>query len=66
MNEKIITPCKDVCRYEDIEGTPTCISCFRTYDDLDKWAILSNHERKERIKDCKKRKKKYYGNNKRG
>lgn len=60
MNKKgIASPCKDICRYEEIEGEPRCISCFRTYDDLNQWFYMDNEERKTRIKQIKKERKEY-------
>jgi len=32
-----------------MEGT-RCISCFRTYDDLEQWFYMSKEARLERIK----------------
>ena len=54
-----ISPCKDICRYEEIDGEPRCISCFRTYEDLNQWFYMDNEERKTRIKQIKKERKEY-------
>lgn len=48
------TPCTNICRYEDIDGEPRCISCFRTYDDLSQWIYMDEETRKQRIKQLKK------------
>lgn len=43
------TPCDGTCR---MEGT-RCISCFRTYDDLEQWFYMSRQARKERMAQIK-------------
>lgn len=53
------TPCVNICRYEEIDGEPRCIACFRTYEDLDKWMYMTDEERKNRIKQIKKERKTY-------
>ena len=55
----ITSPCTEICRYEEIDGEPRCISCFRTYQDLEKWYYMSDEERKVRIKQVKKERKHY-------
>lgn len=40
------SPCNGVCR---MEGT-TCISCHRTYDDLEQWYYMTKETRLERMK----------------
>ena len=59
MTHKPISPCKDICRYEEMDGEPRCISCFRTYEDLEKWYYMSDEERKVRIRQVKKERKEY-------
>jgi len=60
MNKKgIVSPCTDICRYEEINGEPRCISCFRTYEDLNQWFYMSNESRRERIKQIKKDRREY-------
>jgi predicted Fe-S protein YdhL (DUF1289 family) len=60
MNTKgIVSPCTSICRYEEIDGEPRCISCFRTYEDLSNWMYLTNEERKERIRQIKKDRREY-------
>ena len=53
------TPCTNICRYEDIDGEPRCISCFRTYDDLSQWIYMDEETRKQRIKQLKKDRREY-------
>ena len=53
------TPCTNICRYEDFDGEPRCISCFRTYEDLSNWIYLDDETRKERIKQLKKDRREY-------
>jgi predicted Fe-S protein YdhL (DUF1289 family) len=43
------SPCTGVCR---MEGT-RCISCNRTYDDLEQWYTMSREARLERMKQLK-------------
>jgi predicted Fe-S protein YdhL (DUF1289 family) len=43
------SPCNGVCR---MEGT-RCISCHRTYDDLEQWFYMSNEARLNRMKQIK-------------
>ncbi len=60
MSKKdIISPCTDICKYEEIDGEPRCISCFRTYEDLNNWFYMTNESRRERIKQIKKDRKNY-------
>jgi len=60
MNKKgSVSPCTDICRYEEIEGEPRCISCFRTYEDLSNWFYMSDESRRERIKQIKKDRRDY-------
>lgn len=56
---KPVTPCNNICRYEEIDGTPRCTSCFRTYEDLERWFYMDNIERRARIKQLKKERKQY-------
>jgi len=44
------SPCTGVCR---MEGT-TCISCHRTYDDLEQWFYMSREARLQRMEQIKK------------
>jgi len=53
------TPCTNICRYEDIDGEPRCISCFRTYEDLSQWIYMDEETRKQRIKQLKKDRREY-------
>ena len=57
--KKPISPCTEICRYEEIDGESRCISCFRTYEDLEKWYYMSDEERKARIRQVKKERKNY-------
>jgi predicted Fe-S protein YdhL (DUF1289 family) len=59
MTKKIISPCKEICRYEQVNGKPRCISCFRTYEDLSNWIYLTNEERQKRIRQIKKDRREY-------
>jgi len=60
MNKKgIVSPCTDICRYEEINGEPRCVSCFRTYEDLSNWFYMTNEERRNRVKQVKKERKDY-------
>jgi len=60
MNKRgIVSPCVEICRYEEINGEPRCISCFRTYEDLSNWMYLTNEERQKRIKQIKKDRREY-------
>ena len=44
------SPCTGVCRIVDTTGgEPRCISCYRTYEDLDQWLVMSREERVQRI-----------------
>ena len=43
------SPCTGVCR---MEGT-RCISCHRTYDDLEHWFYLTKEARLERMEQIK-------------
>ncbi len=47
MSSKEDSPCNGVCR---MEGT-RCVSCFRTYDDLEQWYYLSREARLERMRE---------------
>ena len=47
MSSKEDSPCNGVCR---MEGT-RCISCFRTYDDLEQWYYLSREARLKRMRE---------------
>ena len=44
------SPCTGVCR---MEGT-TCISCHRTYDDLEQWFYMSREARLQRMEQIRK------------
>jgi len=54
------SPCKNICQYEEFEGTPMCIACYRTYDDLEVWFNAGDDEKKRITKECKKREKRYH------
>ena len=43
------SPCTGVCR---MEGT-RCISCNRTYDDLEQWYYMSKEARLQRMEQLK-------------
>ncbi len=43
------SPCTGVCR---MDGT-RCISCHRTYDDLEQWFYMSKEARLERMEQLK-------------
>jgi len=47
MSSKEDSPCNGVCRMEGAR----CISCFRTYDDLEQWYYLSREARLERMRE---------------
>jgi len=53
------TPCTNICKYEEINGEPRCISCFRTYEDLSNWFYMTDENRQERIKQIKKDRREY-------
>ena len=59
MTKKPISPCTEICRYEEIDGESRCISCFRTYEDLSNWMYLTNDQRRQRIKQIKKDRREY-------
>jgi len=59
MTEGIVSPCNSICRYEEINGEPRCLSCFRTYEDLSNWMYLTNEERQKRIRQIKKDRREY-------
>jgi len=60
MNKNgIVSPCTEICRYEEIDGEPRCISCFRTYEDLSNWMYLTNEERQKRIRQIKRDRREY-------
>lgn len=59
MSEGIVSPCNSICRYEEIDGEPRCLSCFRTYEDLSNWMYLTNDQRRERIKQIKRDRREY-------
>ena len=59
MSEGIVSPCNSICRYEEIDGKPRCLSCFRTYEDLSNWMYLTNDQRRERIKQIKRDRREY-------
>jgi predicted Fe-S protein YdhL (DUF1289 family) len=42
--------CNGVCRYVEYKDTQACIGCGRTYDDLDRWAYLTDKQKREIIK----------------
>jgi len=52
------SPCNNLCRYTELEGTPTCEGCGRTYDDLSQWMYLDKDGKREVIKRCKENLKK--------
>lgn len=54
-----VSPCNNVCSYDNIDGEPRCISCWRTYEDLDQWSFMSNEQRRHRMKQIKQEKKLY-------
>jgi len=47
------SPCNNLCRYVELEGTPTCEGCGRTYDDLTNWISLNKAQKKQVIMRCK-------------
>lgn len=48
------SPCNGVCRIvEEKSGIARCISCKRTYDDLEQWLFMSREERLRRMKELK-------------
>tara|TARA_R110000772_G_scaffold233927_1_gene345508 strand:+ start:158 stop:337 length:180 start_codon:yes stop_codon:yes gene_type:complete len=48
------SPCNGICKIvDDSNGTPKCISCKRTYDDIDEWFKLSRDARLYRMKQLK-------------
>ena len=57
--KKPVSPCNDICRYEKVNGEPRCISCFRTYEDLNNWFYMTDENRRERIKQIKKDRREY-------
>ena len=45
------SPCTGVCRIVDTTGgEPRCVSCYRTYEDLDQWITMSREARIKRMK----------------
>ena len=45
------SPCTGVCRIVDTTGgEPKCVSCYRTYEDLDQWITMSREARLKRMK----------------
>lgn len=53
------SPCNGVCSYALIDGEHMCTSCYRTYDDLERWLYLDAQAKKKVIKLAKERKRKY-------
>jgi predicted Fe-S protein YdhL (DUF1289 family) len=47
------SPCTGVCRMEKAEDEVRCISCRRTYQDLERWIYLTRENRLERMKQLK-------------
>ena len=47
------SPCTGVCRMEKAEDEVRCISCLRTYEDLERWIYLTRENRLERMKQLK-------------
>lgn len=47
------SPCNGVCRMDRSDGEVRCISCRRTYDDLEHWLYMSREARLERMKQLK-------------
>lgn len=48
------SPCTGVCRMIDTtNGQARCISCNRTYDDLEQWFYMSEQARLERMEQLK-------------
>lgn len=47
------SPCNGICRMEKIGTEYRCESCFRTYEDLEKWLYMSKESRLERMKQLK-------------
>lgn len=43
------TPCTGVCRMKGAR----CISCHRTYDDLDQWMYMTSEARLQRMEQIK-------------
>jgi predicted Fe-S protein YdhL (DUF1289 family) len=49
------SPCTGVCRMIDTTGGQArCISCNRTYDDLEQWFYMSEQARLERMEQLKR------------
>ena len=48
------TPCTGVCRMKGEGSKARCISCNRTYDDLDQWMYMTTEARLQRMKQLKK------------
>lgn len=53
------SPCTGVCRMETYDDEVRCKSCFRTYEDLEKWFYLTQENRLERMNQLKREKSKY-------
>jgi len=50
----VSSPCNGVCRIiEEVGKEARCISCKRTYDDLEQWLYLSEEGRKQRMEQLK-------------
>ena len=48
------SPCTGVCRIVDTTGgEPRCVSCYRTYEDLDQWITMSREARIKRMEQLK-------------
>ena len=49
------SPCNGVCRIvEEKNKAARCVSCKRTYDDLEQWLYLSREERLKRMRELKR------------
>jgi predicted Fe-S protein YdhL (DUF1289 family) len=47
--------CNGVCHYIAYKDTQACVGCGRTYDDLERWAYLTDFQKKAKIKESKLR-----------
>ncbi|WP_147867651.1 DUF1289 domain-containing protein [Stieleria maiorica] len=46
------SPCVDHCA---LDAAQTCLGCFRTLDEIARWSVMSEEERRETNRRCRQR-----------
>ncbi|WP_182871233.1 DUF1289 domain-containing protein [Stieleria mannarensis] len=46
------SPCIDHCA---IDASQTCLGCFRTLDEIARWSLMTDEERRETNRRCRQR-----------